>query len=478
MPNVLSRGLFNLFFGARRKALEGLPGPQPGLLGNVGDFLGTPPWDVCARYGREYGGITLVWMGPSPAIVLNDPALIEEVMETRRLEFEKGNVSDQVRPTVTDDTAFIATQREWAAKRQVDPLAQPWSSEWLAAQVGPWQASVGASLEALMAQGTLDITPAIRRMTFDAFCVSTVGEKLPDQAYDDFMLLARGADARIQAKLPLRFVSLPKGFEAARARFYGQFTDRVRAARRSPGSGGGGHDLLSWTVRGLPDMSDQEMGNLLGSVFYGGVFSSSTTLVGAFHQLQKYPDVEARLAAEAATLAEGPLTFKALSRAHWTEAVAYEALRILPAVRVFTRMPSADAKLAGVTLPAGTTILISNQHLHRDPAHWTAPDTFDPSRWLDGGAERDPLGSGHFFPFGRGPRACVGAPFAMVYLETALATLTARARVHVDSTEPFQEDFFFGVVLPKGVMGRFVARPRSAGHHPVGDGAPLAAKAS
>ncbi|XXT24724.1 hypothetical protein WME94_24640 [Sorangium sp. So ce429] len=50
MPNVLSRGLFNLFFGGRRDARRGtLPGPEPGVLGTIGDFIGVQPWQVCAR---------------------------------------------------------------------------------------------------------------------------------------------------------------------------------------------------------------------------------------------------------------------------------------------------------------------------------------------------------------------------------------------------------------------------------------------
>ena len=59
-------------------------------------------------------------MGPSPGVVLNDPALIEEVLESpRRMEFEKGNISEQIRPTATDDTVFIAKQSEdWAEKRR------------------------------------------------------------------------------------------------------------------------------------------------------------------------------------------------------------------------------------------------------------------------------------------------------------------------------------------------------------------------
>jgi cytochrome P450 len=462
LPNLLSRGLFNLFFGARRKPYASLPGPTPGLLGNLGDFLGPPPWEVCARYGRTYGGLTLIWMGPSPALVLNDPALIEEVLVQRRLEFEKGNIGEQIRHSTTDDTPFIAKQGEdWARKHAMDPLAQPWTRDWQAAQVAPLQAAVAESVDALLKEPSLDLTPTLRKLTFDAFCVATVGEKLPASVHDDFMLLAAAADARIQAKLPLKFVSPPKGFAEAKARFYGLFAEKIRAARAAPGS----HrvDLMSWTLREMPELDDTVHAHLLGGFFFGGVFSSSTTLVGAFHQLQKYPEAEARLAAEAASLADAPLSVERLRCAPWAEAVAYEAMRILPAVRIFLRTPSAETQLAGATWPAGTTLMISNQHLHRDPTHWVNPDVFEPARWLDGGAARDPLGSGYFFPFGRGPRACVAGDFAMVYLQTALATIASRVQVHVDSTEPFEEGFFFGVVLPKGVIGKLRSRPSEHG---------------
>lgn len=458
MPNLLSRGLFHLFFGAKRKAFATLPGPEPGLFGTIFDFLGSPPWQVCARYGREYGGVTLIWLGGTPALVLNDPTLIEQVLDSRRLEFEKGSLAEQIRPTTTDYSVFISQQREWADKIKTDPFAQPWSEDWLADQVGPMQATIAETVDALVAAGgaPFDITPVIRRLTFDAFSVAAVGERLPDAVYDDFMLLAEGADRRLQAKLPLKWVRPPKGFDAAHARFYGHFAERVSAARQAPKPHG--VDLLSRSLREAPYGDDQNLAHNLGLLFYGGVFSASTTLVGAFHQLAKHPEAEARLVTEAATLGQGTLTLERLRGARWIEAVMYEALRILPAVRLSIRTPSSDVDFAGVKLPAGTTIMISNQHLHREPSHWRDPDSFDPTRWLDGGVARDPLGSGHFFPFGRGPRACVAGPFALVFLQTALATIAGRAKVELDSTEPFEEGFFFGVVLPKGVMGRFVAR--------------------
>jgi len=458
VPNPVSRGVFNLLFGGRRKALgAALPGPEPGLLGTAGDFMGAPAWEVCARYAREYGGVTQIWLVGSPGLVLNDPDLIEQVLVSRATEFEKGSIVEALKPVVTTSVFITRRSEGWAEQRRADPFEKPWTEDWLAAQVGPMQAAIAAVIEPLIGGASLDLVPVLRRLTFDAFAVAVVGETLPTSVFDDFILLATAADARVKAVRPLGLVGKPRGFQAAFERFYGHFADRVAAARRAPNPAG--VDLMSRTLREVPGIVDRVLADILAHSFFGGLFSASTTLAGALHQLHKEPAAEERLAAEAAALAQaGGLSLERLRGARWIEAVTYEALRILPAVRVFARSTLGETQLSGVTLPAGATVLISNQHLHRDPAHWRNPDTFDPARWLDGGIDRDPLGSGHFFPFGRGPRACVAASFGMVFLQTALATIGARAKVVLDSAAPFEEGFFFGVVLPKGLTSRFTAR--------------------
>ena len=112
-------------------------------------------------------------------------------------------------------------------------------------------------------------------------------------------------------------------------------------------------------------------------------------------------------------------------------------------------------------MPPNTLLFISNWFLHHDPSHWNEPERFDPSRWENGGAERDPYGSGWFFPFGRGPRTCVGQPFALFAMKLTLAEILTDSRLDLDLSLPYQQDFFFGVMTPKGIEGRF--RPVGGG---------------
>ena len=77
----LTEKLFKMRFGSRMKQFEGIPGPTPSYpIGTLGDFRGKNPWEVCANYGNKYGGMTLIWLGGNPTLVLNDPKLIGEVL--------------------------------------------------------------------------------------------------------------------------------------------------------------------------------------------------------------------------------------------------------------------------------------------------------------------------------------------------------------------------------------------------------------
>src|SRR5581483_592942 len=80
MPAAIFRALNR----RTRARLAAVPGPTPWFpLGTLGDFLGPWPWERCAEYGRRYGGVALVWLFNRPAVVLDDPDLIGQVLDTR-----------------------------------------------------------------------------------------------------------------------------------------------------------------------------------------------------------------------------------------------------------------------------------------------------------------------------------------------------------------------------------------------------------
>ena len=139
-----------------------------------------------------------------------------------------------------------------------------------------------------------------------------------------------------------------------------------------------------------------------------------------------------------------------------------EAMRYYPAVPIYFRnsAPDSEVKLGPLTLPRNTQIFISNWYLHKFSPHWQEPERFNPSRWDAGGAEANPYGSGYFFPFGRGPRACIGAAFGQFIHRLVLSTIYRESEPEVDTTRPYRQSvFFFAVMMPKGLTARF--RPRS-----------------
>ena len=123
-------------------------------------------------------------------------------------------------------------------------------------------------------------------------------------------------------------------------------------------------------------------------------------------------------------LAETPrLTLEAADRMPVTRAVVDEVLRLLPPAWLITRRADEPDELGGCAIPAGSLIICSPALLHRHPSVWEDPERFDPSRFLDGRADRQA-----FLPFGAGPRLCIGRDFAYVEAVLMLGAIARRLR--------------------------------------------------
>jgi cytochrome P450 len=129
-----------------------------------------------------------------------------------------------------------------------------------------------------------------------------------------------------------------------------------------------------------------------------------------------------------------PPTFADLPRLRYAEHVVTESMRLYPPVYAFSREAAEPCELGGYAVPRGMTVMMSQWILHRDPRYFDDPLRFDPSRWEGDLARRLPRFA--YFPFGGGPRQCIGSTFSMIEAVLILAAVVRRFRLEPSGPEP------------------------------------------
>jgi cytochrome P450 len=163
------------------------------------------------------------------------------------------------------------------------------------------------------------------------------------------------------------------------------------------------------------------------TLFLAGHETTALTLSWTWYLLATHPEAQERLVAEVRSVVGDRLpTADDVPRLDYTERVVLESMRVFPAVYLVGREATRDMELGGFHVPRGMTIMMSQWIVHRDARFFDRPTEFRPERWEGDFARKLP----HFayFPFGGGPRVCIGNTFALLEAALCLAVLTQRCR--------------------------------------------------
>ena len=246
----------------------------------------------------------------------------------------------------------------------------------------------------------------------------------------------------------------PDNRRASRARraLYG-VVDELIADRREDGADG--EDLLSRLLRARdPDtdaaMDVQQVRDEALIFLLAGHETTSTALTFTLHLLSRHPseqrlvhdEIDAVLDGRSPTLDDAP----ALER---TTMAIKEAMRLYPPAYALGRLAESEQEIGGYSIPAGSYVVVSQYATHRHPQFWDDAEAFDPARFTP---EREHARHTHaYFPFGGGPRACIGSHFAMLEATIALSLLLQRFEVHSHQDDvPLDTE---GITLrPKGAV--------------------------
>lgn len=178
-------------------------------------------------------------------------------------------------------------------------------------------------------------------------------------------------------------------------------------------------------------MSDQQLRDELMTLFLAGHETTASTLTCAIDQIARHPHVRERLEREIDdVVGDRPVRLEDVPKLTYTNAVIKETLRLYPSVWAIGREVVQPITLGRYRIEPGTQLIIPQWVVHRDPRWFEDSEVFRPERWLDGLAER--LHRFAYFPFGGGPRVCIGNHFAMLEAEVVLATIMQSLRFTVD----------------------------------------------
>jgi len=208
------------------------------------------------------------------------------------------------------------------------------------------------------------------------------------------------------------------------------------------GKAGGGEDLLDMLMAARdPDtgqgMTEQQLRDEVMTMIIAGHETVASALAWTWHLLAENPEVEAKLHRELAEVLGGrPPAVEDLARLPYTQAVFEEALRLYPPAWIITRKALADDVVCGYHIPAGSLVVTSPYATQRLPQYWDKPEAFRPERFLPGNAPERPRFA--FYPFGGGPRLCIGNQFAMVEAGLIIAGVAQRYRLRPVAGHPVE----------------------------------------
>jgi cytochrome P450 len=396
------------------------------------------------RWARAYGDIVYYRFFDFHFYVLFHPKHIEQVLVGKTSNFVKG-ITSRANPELFGNGLLTSDGDFWRRQRRLSNPAFHRESlvryaeitvEEAARLMDGWRNGEKRNIHNDMMNVTLRI---VLRSLFG----SELGESLSviEPALDTIMVSSSGYHSiafYLGLPTPMRrrhFLAVQKLNEIV----YGLIA-RGREKLRSDGNSTGNterhgaKDLLTLLLTARDDdgnsMSDQQLRDEVITLLLAGHETTALNLSWTWYLLAQHPEIETKLHAELDSVLGGLAPSAAdLPKLQYTDRVIRETLRLYPpAWRIFRRTEE-RFDVGEYTLPAGSNIVLSQWVTQRDPRWFNEPDRFHPDRWSEDAAAKLPRFA--YFPFGGGPRVCIGAGFAMMEATLLLATIAQRYRIRL-----------------------------------------------
>jgi cytochrome P450 len=414
------------------------PGPPRRFPGGHLLAMRRDPLAFLTMIAREYGDVVRFRLGPVELHLLNRPDFIRDLLVTHAASFHKGRGLERAKRLLGEGLLTSEDPVHLRRRRMIQPVfhheriamygeamvenAERHGDRWREGEVRD------ISLE--MSRLTLAI---VGRTLFDTD-VESEADEIGEALTTSVRLFGRTLTLpffEILDRLPLPG---NRRFERAKARIDATIARMIAERRRSPA---GRTDLLSLLLAASdPEgdgerMTDAQVRDEAVTLFLAGHETTANALSWTWYLLSQNPEAEARLHAEVDRVGAGRrLAAADLPKLAYTEMVLAESMRLYPPAWIVGRRALADYTVGGFSVPARSIVVASQWVTHRDPRYFPDPERFDPERFRPEARAARPKFA--YFPFGGGPRVCIGEGFAWMEGVLLLATLARRWRLRLE----------------------------------------------
>ena len=391
-------------------------GPKPlPYIGNVLEFrrdqLGYLEW-----LQRIYGDMATVYLGTTPVVMLFKPEHVRYILTENPRNFTSREAAFGLLDLIGDGLLTIDGEAHRQQRRLVQPAFHKKRVEGYADVMTRYTQEM---LKGWHGGDRFDIARAMQELTLRivAMClfhvdlaeqVDALGRAFTDMIGNPIGLLEGFLNVRIDQP----FTSYGKRMAAKRR--VDAFIYELIALRRAEGRDVG--DVLSMLLASENEeagLSNTQIRDHIMTFVAAGHETTANALTFTFYLLSRNPKVREKLLAELETVLAGRVpTLDDLPKMPYAEWVLNESMRMYPPAWTIGRFAVEAFDLDGVHFPSGTMVMTSQWVIHRLPSVWGDPTVFRPERWDPVNGQQVPPWS--YFPFGGGPRICIGMPFAQL----------------------------------------------------------------
>lgn len=409
------------------------PGPKLSAFEQLLYRPGRNPLEFFATVARTYGDLAAFRMGGETVFFVNDPQRVKDILVTHNRQFTKGRGLESAKRVLGQG---LLTSEGPVHLRQRRLMQPSFHRERVAAYAGTMVAHASRMRDEWTCGTPVDVAQEMSRLTLSIAGKTLFDLDVDSHAADVGRALTAVMESFWTTMLPFIGVLERTMPQLRRARIARERLDaiiyRLIAERRAAGGAVRDRgDLLSMLLLAQDEedqhrgMSDQQVRDEAMTIFLAGHETTANALSWTWYLLSGAPDVERRLHAELDRVLQGRLpTVADIPALGYVEQIVTESMRLYPPAWLIGRRAIDEYAIEGYVAPPRTIFVMSPYVMQRDPRFFPDPDRFDPARWTS--AFRAALPRFAYFPFGGGPRQCIGESFAWMELVLVVATLAQR----------------------------------------------------